>query len=65
MKYTKYHMSHEEIAKELKITRNEVRNIENSALYKLRNSAQLKKFLDHKETFETDKHNGSISDIFF
>ena len=52
MKYMKYHMSHEEIAKELKITRNEVRNIENSALYKLRNSAQLKKFLEHKETFD-------------
>jgi predicted transcriptional regulator len=65
MDYIKHHMTHGQIAEELGITKREVRNIERSALKKLEKSGKLKAFLEVKEDFETDKRNGSISDIFF
>lgn len=65
MKYIRYHMTHSEIARELGVSRSTVQQIENSALWKLKKSGKLKKFLEATEDFETDKRNGSLSDIFF
>ena len=65
MKYIKYHMSHKEIARELGVSRATVKQIEKSALWKLKKSGKLRAFLEATEDFETDKRNGSISDIFF
>jgi len=65
LKYMKYHMSHSEIARELGINRATVRQIERNALWKLKKSGKLKAFLEATEDYETDKRNGSLSDIFF
>ena len=65
MKYMKYHMSHSEIARELGINRATVRQIERNALWKLKKSGKLRAFLEATEDYETDKRNGSLSDIFF
>ena len=65
MKYIKYHMSHSEIARELGINRATVRQIERNALWKLKKSGKLRAFLEATEDYETDKRNGSLSDIFF
>ena len=65
MKYIRYHMSHKENARELGVSRATAQQIEKSALWKLKKSGKLKKFLESTEDFETDKRNGSLSDIFF
>lgn len=46
-KYLDYHMTHQEIAEELGISRQMVRVIEYRALQKLKRSGKLRAFLDH------------------
>jgi len=46
-KYLDYHMTHQEIADELGISRQMVRVIEYRALQKLKRSGKLRAFLDH------------------
>lgn len=46
-KYVDYHMTHQEIAEELGISRQMVRVIEYRALQKLKRSGKLRAFLDH------------------
>lgn len=45
--YLTYHMTHQEIADELGISRQMVRIIEYRALQKLKRSGKLRAFLDH------------------
>ena len=45
--YLTYYMTHQEIADELGISRQMVRNIEYQALQKLKRSGKLRAFLDH------------------
>lgn len=45
--YLTYHMTHQEIADELGISRQMVRVIEYRALQKLKRSGKLRAFLDH------------------
>lgn len=45
--YLTYHMTHQEIAEELGISRQMVRVIEYRALQKLKRSGKLRAFLDH------------------
>jgi len=45
--YLDYHMTHQEIADELGLSRTTVRAIEYSALQKLKRSGKLRTFLEH------------------
>lgn len=58
--YLDYYMTHQEIADELGISRQMVRNIENQALQKLKRSGKLRAFLDHindvKEEYRDQKY---------
>jgi len=58
--YLTYHMTHQEIADELGISRQMVRNIEYQALQKLKRSGKLRAFLEHindvKEEYRDQKY---------
>ena len=58
--YLDYYMTHQEIADELGISRQMVRNIEYQALQKLKRSGKLRAFLDHindvKEEYRDQKY---------
>lgn len=58
--YLDYYMTHQEIADELGISRQMVRNIEYQALQKLKRSGKLRAFLEHindvKEEYRDQKY---------
>lgn len=60
----KYNMSYSEVARELGINRATVRQIEKSALWKLKKSGKLKAFLEAVEDYEPPRRNGAFTDLF-
>ena len=64
MKYMKYNMSYSEVARELGINRATVRQIEKSALWKLKKSGKLKAFLEAVEDYEPPRRNGAFRDLY-
>ena len=57
-------MSYSEVARELGINRATVRQIEKSALWKLKKSGKLKAFLEAVEDYEPPRRNGAFTDLY-
>jgi predicted transcriptional regulator len=60
-KYLDYHMTHQEIANELGISRQMVRVIEYRALQKLKRSGKLRAFLDHINDEREERYGKVLS----
>ena len=61
--YLTYHMTHQEIADELGISRQLVRIIETKALTKLKRSGKLRAFLDHINDVEEIRYGKEYTPI--
>ena len=61
--YLTYHMTHQEIADELGISRQMVRIIENQALNKLKRSGKLRAFLEHINDVEEIRYGKKYTKV--